>query len=75
VPLFVWSTHAGAWPAGGEAEGWGEIADVSTPMRLLRGIRDVRDLLDRQAVMWVNGIHLPQWIELEPAPPGVRLLR
>lgn len=75
VPLFVWSTHAGSWQDAGLAAGWGEIADVSTSMRLLRAVRDVRDLLDRQAVMWVDGIHLPQWIALEPAPPGLQLLR
>ena len=75
VPLFVWSTHATAWQAPGRTPRWGEIADVSSPMRLLRAIREVRQALDRQAVMWVDGIHLPQWIELEPPPPGVGLLR
>jgi hypothetical protein len=75
VPLFVWSTHVGSWHEARGASSWGRIEDVSSPMRLLRAIREVRQALDRQAVMWVDGIHLPQWIELEPAPPGVSLLR
>jgi hypothetical protein len=83
VPLFVWSTRRAAWSAaegavaGGaaSAEGWGEIVDVSTPMRLLRAVREVREELSRQAVLWVEGIHLPQWIELRPPPPGVELSR
>lgn len=75
VPLLVWSTHASAWAEGGGAAGWGDIVDISSPMRLLRAIRSAREILDRQVVMWVDGIHLPQWIELDPAPPGVQLLR
>lgn len=75
VPLFVWSTHAAAWNDGDRDGGWGEVENVATPLRLLGAIREVERALDRQAVMWVDGIHLPQWIDLDPAPPGVRLLR
>ena len=68
VPLVVWSPHK-RWPE----PRWGLHRDISTAMKLVTAVSDVRSILDRQAVVWVAGRHLPQAIEL--APEAARVLR
>jgi hypothetical protein len=42
---------------------------------LVRAVRRVRYQLDDQRVVWVNGRHLPQDIELGPKAKGIRLAK
>lgn len=58
VPLFVWSPHEHP------ASPWGEVTDISTGTDLLRAIGELSDAVDRQRIVWIEGRHLPQRIEL-----------
>ena len=58
VPLVVWSVTGEAVP------GWGEAVPVDSWSRLREATRELRRSLDRQAVVWVEGHHLPQQVEL-----------
>lgn len=59
VPLLVWSPFPGERPTP-----WGPARSISTPRRLFEALNDLRELLDRQAVLWVEGRHLPQRLSL-----------
>lgn len=61
VPLVVWST---APPTADAEDRWGEVADISTPNRFEREIRGLRELLDSQRIVWLEGAHLPHQISL-----------
>jgi hypothetical protein len=62
VPLRVWST--GALP---EGSGWGPVSRIGSSSRLTRALREARTTLHRQLVVWLEGRHLPQEIELTAA--------
>ncbi len=77
VPLVVWSTG----PAIARTVSpdrrplvpstpWGKARDVSSLARFESAVRQLVRLLDAQAIAWVEGAHLPQSFELEPAPGG-----
>lgn len=66
VPFFVWSvvpveTNAAAPPA---FAAWGKVEDISTVPRLRAAVSDLRDELESQWIVWVEGTHLPQSISL-----------
>ena len=61
VPLLVWSPLRKA-----EDTPWGPALEVSSSNRLFRAMGTLKDLLDRQAVVWIEGGHLPHQIELSP---------
>jgi hypothetical protein len=74
VPLFVWTVGAGA----AEATAWGTAADatdVSTPAAFEDATRRLAALVDRQRIVWVEGVHLPQSISLSERASGVTLAR
>ena len=59
VPLEVWF--------GGSSKDdglWGEALKVSTPERLLRAVRNLREVLESQVVVKVRGRHLVQQVQL-----------
>ena len=62
VPLFVWTTHPDTSGSGP----WGEAVDVSNSRLLQRATGNVLDALERQRIVWLDGIHLPQQIEVDP---------
>lgn len=62
VPLLVWSVDRQKRP-GTARQG---VIDVSRAGDLLAALRELRTLLDRQRIVWVEGEHLPQHIELSP---------
>jgi hypothetical protein len=75
VPLVVWSpgvfSEAGeagqagqAGPAGNAAV-WGESRDVSSLVALERAVAGLNRTLDRQRLVWVEGLHLPQDITVD----------
>jgi hypothetical protein len=72
VPLFVWSLDP--QPA---RSPWGEVTPVTTRGQLRAAYAKLRESLDGQAVVWVEGRLLPQQVALEPAAAaaGVELLR
>ena len=74
VPLFVWTVGAGA----AEAAAWGKAADatdVSTPAAFEDATKRLAALVDRQRIVWVEGVHLPQSISLSERASGVTLVR
>ncbi len=65
VPLRVWS------PEPEKVVGdWGEVENVATRNRLERAMRGLRSFLDRQIVVWVEGLHLPHELRLTSAAAG-----
>ncbi len=60
VPLAVWTA--------GDVEAvrriWGTACDVSKPRRLSEAVEELRNRLDRQLVIWLEGHLLPPEIEL-----------
>lgn len=74
VPLVVWSLSPPRdVPA--QSAGWSSRQDISSPGALERAVRRLRRELENQAVVWVEGRHLPQEIELSPQARGLALLR
>jgi len=77
VPLFVWSLEgAGTGGAAPPGSPWGEVVPVATRPQLRAAYSRLRESLDSQAVVWVEGRLLPQQIALAPesAAAGVELL-
>ena len=58
VPLFVWSIGGDAGPE------WGEVAPIGGWEGLQQAVRQVRRTIDSQAVVWLDGRHPPQAVEL-----------
>jgi len=73
VPLFIWSLEdAGARQA---APAWGEVEDISSPWKLREAFRRLRLQLDSQQIVWLEGRHLPQEIELSEKARGIELVK
>lgn len=71
VPLVVWTpVSAEQWP---QESPWGEAVDVSTGHDLNNADKALQRLLRRQRVVWLDGDHLPQDIELAPGLDGLRI--
>ncbi len=71
VPLVVW--YLGVEPP---PETWGETVDVSSHIKVDAALRDLKRRLDRQALVWLDGFHLPQDVRMTPGAAGdLRLLR
>ena len=68
VPLVVWTTDRE-----GVDPGWGEVEDVSTAGKLSTAARKLNQKLKRQWIVWVEGLHLPNRIELDPKAERIRL--
>ncbi|MEM6705946.1 MAG: hypothetical protein AAGA81_25380 [Acidobacteriota bacterium] len=66
VPLHVWSTHPKEW----QGNGWGDVEDVSTIWKLARATRRLRRALEQQRIVWLEGEHLPQQIEVGTGASG-----
>ena len=70
VPLFVWSLEDDA-PKGSP---WGEVAGVGRRSALRAAYARLRETLDSQRVLWVEGRYLPQQIELFDDARGIELV-
>ncbi len=71
VPFFVWSLSAAPhpdWPGAEELD----LSAGQKPLR--RAIRRLRRTLEAQRIVWLDGSHLPQAIELAPRARGIRLV-
>lgn len=73
VPLFIWSVVKPAETSPPSLAGWGKIEDVSTVPRLRGAVAGLRDELESQWIVWVEGTHLPQSITLGPGEFEVEL--
>lgn len=62
VPFEVWSLEAKPEPGP-----WGEARSISQPLRLEKAVKDLLARLRRQRIVWVEGTHLPQQVEIAPA--------
>jgi hypothetical protein len=71
VPLFVWSLSEDA-PV---RSPWGEISAVGTRSGLRAAYARLRENLDSQRVLWIEGRYLPQEIELTDTATGIELVR
>jgi hypothetical protein len=86
VPLHVWTLERPAKPAkGGDSPAaaavaaqalpaWPEAVDVSSLSKLRGAVEALKQDLASQVIVWVEGSHLPESIELAPAAlqAGVR---
>ena len=70
VPFFVWPLTADPHPDWPDAENL-ELTPNLKPLK--RAIRSLRETLDAQRIVWLEGRHLPQSIELAPEAVGIRL--
>ena len=72
VPLLVWTTGRPSAKTISEdrlplalPSSWGQARHIGSVSRLLRAVGSLRDVLDRQSIVWVEGAHLPQRISLD----------
>ncbi len=71
VPLFVWNPESGSAP---HLDAWGEVRQVGSLKQLAAAYEELAALLDEQWIVWLDGRHLPQDIELSPDVEGFELL-
>ncbi|HSL84968.1 MAG TPA: hypothetical protein VLF66_19490 [Thermoanaerobaculia bacterium] len=72
VPLFVWSVG----PVSDEvAAAWGDVRPVDRQARFRNAVEELSESLKRQRIVWIEGLHLPQAVELTGEAEGVRLVR
>jgi hypothetical protein len=72
VPLYVWTlVPPGTNPPA--LAPWGDAEDVSSWPALERAVQRLRRDLERQSIVWLEGRHLPQQIELAGEDGGLEL--
>lgn len=72
VPLEVWNIESGSTR---QLAPWGEVRSTGNLADLAKAYQDLMADLDRQWVVWIDGRHLPQDIELAPGVKGWSLER
>lgn len=70
VPLVVWTPDKKVAKNGAGA--WGEAEGIPTLQNLVPVIGHLRDVIRDQAVVWLEGSHLPHQIEISDGAKGVR---
>jgi hypothetical protein len=68
VPLAIWTLGNPAAPA---VSVWGEAKKVHPIGRMRKAFAELKDELASQRIVWVEGRHLPQSIELSPEAAAV----
>jgi hypothetical protein len=53
---------------------WGEVLDVASSRDWVEAHRRLRDDLERQRILWIEGGHPPQAVTLQGAPEWLRLV-
>jgi hypothetical protein len=71
VPLFVWSLDAEP----PEGSPWGSVEAVGTSRGMRAAYERLRNALDSQAIVWVEGRLLPQEIEVRSADAEIERAR
>jgi hypothetical protein len=72
VPLFVWCV--GTPEPGSAAAAWGKVEVLKDEADLKRAFKALREDLDSQRIVMVDGRHLPQSISLTPKAAGVEMV-
>ena len=72
VPLHVWSIGEVPSP---ETPYWPAVRTIATSADLDAAVRELLSEAGRQRIVWVEGLHLPQDVELGPLAKGIRLAR
>ena len=73
VPLVVWTFGDPTAPA---AAAWGRAEDVSSQNKMRKAFTRLEEVLSSQRIVWIDGRHLPQTIELSgDAAAVVELVR
>ncbi|HEY4597397.1 MAG TPA: hypothetical protein VIJ02_13435, partial [Thermoanaerobaculia bacterium] len=72
VPLFVWCV--GDPKPGSAAASWGKVEIIRQAKELSRAVAVLREALDAQRIVMVDGRLLPQSIALSPKAAGVELV-
>ena len=72
VPLHVWSIGEAASP---EASRWPTARTIASAADLDAAVRDLTAAAARQRIVWVEGSHVPQDVEVGPLAKGIRLAR
>ena len=72
IPFVVWNPESRRPP---ELEPWGEIRDVGSIKQLSAAFQELSELLEQQWIVWLDGQHLPQEIELTSQAAGFALVR
>ncbi len=67
IPFRVWDPEPKPKP---ELGVWGEVRSVSSLEKLADAFEELEEVLERQWIVWIDGKHLPQQIELTPAAEG-----
>lgn len=72
VPLFVWSVGEVSEAV---AAAWGDVRPVHRESEFRRAVEELSETLERQRIVWIEGLHLPQEVSLSKPAGDVRLLR
>jgi hypothetical protein len=70
VPIAVWTPNARA----SAKSAWGPVATISSAQKLVGAYSALSKQLDRQHIVWLEGLHLPQTVSLTPKAEGIRLV-
>jgi hypothetical protein len=70
VPLVVWTPVKDAKGI----EPWDPDETVASRQSLVAAYKRLSKQLDRQQIVWLEGLHLPQSITLSPEAQGIRLV-
>ncbi|HEX6198749.1 MAG TPA: hypothetical protein VF150_00675, partial [Thermoanaerobaculia bacterium] len=57
------------------AAAWGEVRPVDRQARFRGAVEELSEHLERQRIVWVEGLHLPQAVELSEPAGDVLLVR
>ena len=71
VPLVIWNVG----PPDGPETTWGQANNVRKLGRLDKAFTAVAKDLEHQMIVWLEGLHLPQSIELRPDIEGIALVQ
>ena len=80
VPLLVWSTGRPSNKTLSEdrrplhaASPWGKADDIGSVSRILAAVERLRNVLDHQHTVWVEGAHLPGSVTVDRSARGIRV--
>lgn len=72
VPLFVWSVGEVTEEV---SAAWGEVRSVRRKSWFREAVDELSGSLERQRIVWVEGLHLPQQVTLTDPAGDLRLVR
>lgn len=71
VPLYVWTVVKPQASPSPSLAAWGDVEDASTLGKLGKAFQELKEDLESQILVWVDGRHLPQSVTLSPAAAEV----